>query len=161
MHPEAAEIVHVMLLTGAVKIKAFNLERKKIDGGQATATVIQKGGREHVFALSAEAIFLLRSLSNRGRYLFDTTNWLKRFDKAKRDVGLNSLRWHDLRHSSNLACAVRRATRSNQDSAGSLINQRHSDVSTRKSARSAGSDIKRSSTFPSTGKYRALKTVSN
>ncbi len=98
MHPDTAEIVQFILLAGARKAEAFNLERDKIDWEQATATVIQKGGREHVFELSPEAMMLLRSLPDRGRYVFDTTNWRKRFDEAKRACGLDTLRWHDLRH---------------------------------------------------------------
>lgn len=98
MHPDTAEIVRFMLLTGVRKKEAFNLLADNIDYQNATATVIQKGGRIHVVELGPEALLLLQALPERGRYVFDTTNWRKRFEAAKQTIGLEDFRWHDLRH---------------------------------------------------------------
>lgn len=92
-----AAVVRFLLLTGLRQKEAFNLTW---DGVEADAVnVVVKGGYRRRVLINTEAADLLAGLPREGRYVFDTTNWRRHFDKAKSDVGLPTLRWHDLRHS--------------------------------------------------------------
>lgn len=96
--PDTAEIVYFILLTGARRAEAFGLLRENIDWQNGTATAIAKGGKQHVFELTAEGLLHLRSIPDRGRYAFDTTGYRKRFDMAKVAAEIEDFTWHDLRH---------------------------------------------------------------
>lgn len=92
-----AAVVRFLLLTGLRQREAFELTW---DGVESDAVnVVVKGGYRRRVLINAEAADLLVGLPRDGRYVFDTTNWRRHFDGAKRKVGLPSLRWHDLRHS--------------------------------------------------------------
>jgi integrase len=92
-----AAVVRFLLLTGLRQREAFELTWDKVESD--AVTVIVKGGYARRVLINDEASDLLASLPREGRYVFDTTNWRKHFEAAKRKVGPPSLRWHDLRHS--------------------------------------------------------------
>jgi integrase len=96
--PNIAEMVEWSILTGTRRQETFKLTRDNIDMQEGKATVIAKGGKKHTVWLNADAIALLHRIPNRGRYVFDTTGWSKRWKAATAKAGLDGFRWHDLRH---------------------------------------------------------------
>jgi integrase len=106
-HPEAQALMaelpdHIravvlfILTTGLRKSEAFNLTWEKVRPG--SVLVIVKGGYEREVALSPEAALVLAEQPRDGRYVFDTTNWRKEFERARTQAGVGDIRWHDLRH---------------------------------------------------------------
>lgn len=86
------------LLAGTRRSETFNLSREQISLEEGKATVIAKGGKEHTVWLTPDALSLLARIPHRGRYVFDTTNWRKRWEAAVEAAAIQGTRWHDLRH---------------------------------------------------------------
>lgn len=98
MQPETRALVWFMLLTGIRRKEAFNLTWDRVDDARGVIIIEAKGGIMREVDLSPEAGLILASQNQGGRYVFDSTGWRKRFEKAKTAAGLSTLRWHDLRH---------------------------------------------------------------
>lgn len=96
--PNIAEMVEWSILTGTRRNETFKLTRDNIDLQEGKATVIAKGGKKHTVWLNADAMALIARIPHRGRYVFDTTGWSKRWKAATARAGLEGFRWHDLRH---------------------------------------------------------------
>jgi integrase len=96
--PNIAEMVEWSILTGTRQKETFRLTRDNIDLQEGKAVVIAKGGKKHTVWLNADAMALLARIPHRGRYVFDTTGWSKRWKKATAAAGLDGFRWHDMRH---------------------------------------------------------------
>jgi len=92
------EIVLFILSTGLRRREAFTLERDKVHLETATVSVLVKGGRIRTVPLSPDAVAVLRGAQDRGRFVFDTTNWRKHFARALKVAEIEDFRWHDLRH---------------------------------------------------------------
>lgn len=93
-----AEAIEWSLLTGCRRFETFDLVWEKIDLEAGSASVIAKGGREHTIWLTPDALALLARVPRLGRYVFDRTNWRKRWEAAMTRAGIEGFRWHDLRH---------------------------------------------------------------
>lgn len=91
-------VVLFLLVVGVRKREAFNLTWTAVNFATATITVKVKGGDLREIALSPEAVLVLHQCPQTGRYVFDTTNWRKHFEKARVASGVENFRWHDLRH---------------------------------------------------------------
>jgi site-specific recombinase XerD len=96
--PNVAEMIEWSILTGTRRQETFKLTRDNIDLQEGKATVMAKGGKKHTVWLNADAMALLARIPHRGRYVFDTTGWSKRWKAATAKAGLDGFRWHDLRH---------------------------------------------------------------
>lgn len=94
--PHTAALVRFLLLTGLRKREAFDLTWERVETDAVTVTV--KGGHTRRVLIPIEASELLATLPRDRRYVFDTTNWRRHFEAAKRQAGVPDLRWHDLRH---------------------------------------------------------------
>jgi integrase len=97
-HKSLAEMIEWSLYTGCRRSETFNLLWEKIDLQLGKAVIIAKGGKEHVVWLNPDAMALLARIERRGRYVFDHTNWRKKWEAAVKASGLLDFRWHDLRH---------------------------------------------------------------
>lgn len=118
-------IVEFAILSGQRKSAVVGLRWEKIDWFNGLATIVNKGGSEHTFPLSPEAIELLleqpevdecpfvftyvcerpapkrkdRPARTKGeRYAFSKQGWDRKWRKAKKDAGVSDFRFHDLRH---------------------------------------------------------------
>lgn len=91
-------LVMFMLTTGIRQKEAFELRWDRVSLERSQITIIAKGGITRDVELSAEAAMILAETPRIGDQVFDTTNWRRHFDKAKRTAGVSNLRWHDLRH---------------------------------------------------------------
>jgi len=91
-------LVWFMLLTGIRQREAFNLTWESVHFDRGVIEIIAKGGIAREVDLSAEAGVILAEQPPDGRYVFDTTNYRRRFDAAKAAAGIDDFRWHDLRH---------------------------------------------------------------
>lgn len=89
-------VVLFILTTGLRRSEAFGLTWDKVRVGTVLVTV--KGGYEREIALSPEAEQVLAEMPRDRRYVFDTTNWRKEFERARKRAGVPTIRWHDLRH---------------------------------------------------------------
>lgn len=118
-------IVEFAILSGQRKSAVVGLLWDKIDWNNGLATIVNKGGDDHTFPLSPEAIELLleqpvvddcpfvftyvcerpapkrkdRPARRKGeRYAFSKQGWDRKWRKAKLDAGVSDFRFHDLRH---------------------------------------------------------------
>jgi len=89
-------LVRFLLTTGLRRREAFNLTWDKVRPAAVLVTV--KGGYEREVALSPEAAEIIAEQPRESRYVFDTTNWRKEFEGARKRAGVPEIRWHDLRH---------------------------------------------------------------
>lgn len=89
-------LVRFLLTTGLRRREAFNLTWDKVRPAAVLVTV--KGGYEREVALSPEAAEIISEQPREARYVFDTTNWRKEFEGARKRAGVPEIRWHDLRH---------------------------------------------------------------
>lgn len=96
--PHIAVLVEFLLQTGLRKAEAFNATWDKFNGTAGVLTVKVKGGHWREVALSADSMALISALPRHGRYVFDTTNWRKHFDRALALCQISDFHWHDLRH---------------------------------------------------------------
>lgn len=94
--PRTRAVVLFILTTGRRRTEAFNLTWDRVKAESYTVRV--KGGYEQEFPLSPEAAEVLANQPRDSRYVFDTTNWRKEFEAARRKAGVVAIRWHDLRH---------------------------------------------------------------
>lgn len=94
--PHTQALVRFLLTTGLRRREAFNLTWDKVRSSSVLVTV--KGGYEREVALSPEAAELIAEQPRDGRFVFDTTNWRKEFERARKRAGVPTIRWHDLRH---------------------------------------------------------------
>jgi integrase len=93
-----AEAIEWSLYTGTRKFETYGLTWTDVFLDRGYATVLAKGGRRHVVWLTEQAMDLLGRVERRGRYVFDQRGQRRAFDLAKKKVGLEDFRWHDLRH---------------------------------------------------------------
>jgi site-specific recombinase XerD len=91
-------VVLFLLLVGIRRNEAFGLTWEGVNFSTATITVRVKGGHLRDVAICPEAVLVLHDCPHRGRYVFDTTNWRKHFERARDQSGIQNFRWHDLRH---------------------------------------------------------------
>ena len=96
--PHIAVLVEFLLQTGLRKAEGFNATWDKFNPAAGVLTVKVKGGHWREVALSADSMTLLAALPRHGRYIFDTTNWRKHFDRALALCQITDFHWHDLRH---------------------------------------------------------------
>jgi integrase len=96
--PHIEIVVRFMLLTGLRREEAFNCEWAKIEWDKSQIIVRVKGGHERAVDLEAEAMQILREQPKVDRYIFDTTNWRKHFDRGLEEAAIEDFTWHDLRH---------------------------------------------------------------
>jgi integrase len=96
--PHIAFVVRFLLLTGLRKSEAFGATWDKYNAHSATLTALVKGGYEREVPLNGEVVELLRDIPRTGRYIFDTTNARKHFERALRELKIEDFHWHDLRH---------------------------------------------------------------
>lgn len=89
-------VVLFILTTGLRKAEAFQLTWDKVRTG--SVLVVVKGGYEREVLLSPEAALVLAETPRDSRYVFDTTNWRKHFEAARKRADVADIRWHDLRH---------------------------------------------------------------
>lgn len=118
-------IVEFAILSGQRKSAVVGLRWQDIHWEQGEATIINKGGANHIFPLSPYLISLLleqpmvddcpyvftyvcerhsparkdRERRVKGkRYPFSTQGWDRKWRKAKSDAGVANFKFHDLRH---------------------------------------------------------------
>lgn len=91
-------VVLFLLLVGLRRTEAFNLTWDAVNFSSGTIVVTVKGGFLREVLLTPEAVLVLHDCPQAGRYVFDTTNWRKHFERARREAGIENFRWHDLRH---------------------------------------------------------------
>lgn len=91
-------LVLFLLTTGLRKKEAFDLVWSRVNLEGRTVNVRVKGGDDREVTLSPEAVLVLHEVPRAGRYVFDTTNWRKHFEKALGVAEIDNFRWHDLRH---------------------------------------------------------------
>lgn len=87
-----------ILTTGLRRTEAFGLVWPRVNFEAGTINVRVKGGKDRDILLSPEALLVLHQQPRDGRYVFDTTNWRKHFEKALVSAGIEDFTWHDLRH---------------------------------------------------------------
>jgi len=124
--PELKQIIMFAVLTGLRlnEIRTLTWDRVNMDEG--VALIDGKGGKRAWIPLSSHTISLLCSRQHdKGPQVFDTTNFRRRWEFTRKAAGLDSTRFHDLRH----ACATL------LDNAGAPIQGikqalRHGDIST-------------------------------
>ncbi len=80
-------LVWFMLLTGIRQREAFNLTWDAVHFDRGVIDIIAKGGVAREVDLSPEAGVILAEQVRDGRFVFDTTNYRRRFDAAKREAG--------------------------------------------------------------------------
>lgn len=116
-------IVLFALLTGQRKAEIVTLRWADVDMRNARATVWAKGGRQHTFPLTPQAMAVIANqpkvcaqvftyVAERSsplrkdrvqrvkghRYPFSKQGWDRKWRKAVKDAGIGALRFHDLRH---------------------------------------------------------------
>lgn len=96
--PETELLVRFLLLTGLRRGEVFGLTWDRVHLDRMAVEVIAKGGIRREVAIEAEAALILQQCPRGSRYVFDTTNWRRRFQAALKASGITDFRWHDLRH---------------------------------------------------------------
>jgi integrase len=89
-------VVLFLLSTGLRRSEAFGLTWDKVRSGSVVVTV--KGGYEREIPLGPDAAMVLAELPRTGAYVFDTTNYRKEFEAARKRADVPHIRFHDLRH---------------------------------------------------------------
>lgn len=124
--PELQQIIMFAVLTGLRRNEIRTLRWDQINLDAGVALIDGKGGKKAWIPLGSHAISLLSGRQqDKQRPVFDTKNFRRRWESARALSGLQTTRFHDLRH----ACATL------LDSAGAPIQGikqalRHSDVAT-------------------------------
>lgn len=91
-------IVMAACATGLRKTNLLTLDWNQVDLSHGTITVLVKGNKRHVLRMPAPLVAVLaRDTVRKGR-VFDTTNFRKKWDKARETAKLEDFRFHDLRH---------------------------------------------------------------
>ncbi len=96
--PHIELVVRFLLLTGVRKLEAFLLTWDRVHFDRMEVQILAKGGHKRAVALSPDAMLVLHQAPRVGRYVFDTTNARRHFDKALKVAGITDFHWHDLRH---------------------------------------------------------------
>jgi len=92
------QIVLFILTTGLRREEAFQVVWPRVNFENSSVNVRVKGGKDRDVLLSPEALLVLHERPREGRYVFDTTNYRKHFEKALSIAGIEDFTWHDLRH---------------------------------------------------------------
>lgn len=93
-------IVMAACATGLRKTNLLTLDWHQVDLSHGTITVVVKGNKRHVLRMPAplRAALARTPAGKRRGPVFDTTNFRRRWDRARKDSGLQDFRFHDLRH---------------------------------------------------------------
>jgi integrase len=106
---QLAEIVAVAVNTALRESEVLGMRWDNVDMDARTITLIQKGGRERVAAMNNTVYYLLSEkvkVRNISGYVFTTSNgtpfiarnMYREFLKACKTAGVESFRFHDLKH---------------------------------------------------------------
>lgn len=93
-------IVMAACTTGLRKTNLLTLEWPQVDLSHGTITVVVKGNKRHVLRMPAPLRAALGRTppAERKGQVFDTKNFRRRWDRARKDADLHDFRFHDLRH---------------------------------------------------------------
>lgn len=97
---EMRRAIVVAANTGLRLSNVRDLTWEQIDLAGRVALFITKGNKRHAAALNADTIAALTTTPPdlRRGYVFDRTNWRKRWEAARAASEVPDFRWHDLRH---------------------------------------------------------------
>ncbi|WP_424831255.1 tyrosine-type recombinase/integrase [Ruegeria sp.] len=102
-----ADIIRLLLLTGCRKGEIVNLKRREVDGSRLRLVDSKTGPRTVYLSPEARAIIKRRMTTAPGAYLFPSplnpekpiSGELKLWYAIRREIGIEDVRLHDLRHS--------------------------------------------------------------
>lgn len=97
-HPSIKPILICAVTTGLRKSNILNLDWSQVNLSARRITLKVKGDKNHQPRITAMLLAALSMIPNRKGRVFDTTNFEKRWKQARKDAGLPSIRFHDLRH---------------------------------------------------------------
>lgn len=84
--------------TGCRLEETYGLTWPEVKLKEAKAEVTAKGGKQHTIWLGPQALDVLGRCDTQRRYVFDGTNRRRHWEGALAKMGLDAMRWHDLRH---------------------------------------------------------------
>lgn len=92
------QVVLFILTTGLRREEAFNVAWPRVNFENNSVNVRVKGGKDRDVLLSPEALLVLHERPREGRYVFDTKNYRRHFERALSIAEIEDFTWHDLRH---------------------------------------------------------------
>lgn len=92
------KIIMFAVATGLRKDNILSLDWSQVDLASARVTVTVKGDKLHMVRMTPQLRAALATTRVRKGRVFDTTNFRKRWDRARKDAALDDFRFHDLRH---------------------------------------------------------------
>lgn len=91
-------IIIFAVSTGLRKDNILSLDWSQVDLASARVTVTVKGNKLHMVKMTPKLRAMLAQTRDRKGKVFDTVNFRKRWDRARKDAGVDDFRFHDLRH---------------------------------------------------------------
>lgn len=109
-----ADIIRLLLLTGCRRNEIVHLKRHEVDGGRLRLEDSKTGPRTVYLSAEARAIIKKRMITAPGLYLFPSPRDPERpisqnldlWYRVRRQVGIEDVRLHDLRHSYASQCVM-------------------------------------------------------
>ena len=109
-----ADIIRLLLLTGCRRNKIVHLKRREVDGNRLRLVDSKTGPRTVYLSPEARAIIGRRMMIAPGEYLFPSprtpehpiSNDLALWYRIRREIGIEDVRLHDLRHSYASQCVM-------------------------------------------------------
>lgn len=96
--PALQRIIIFAVATGLRKSNILNLDWSEVELSSARVTVTIKGDKLHLVRMTSQLRAMLATARDRKGKVFDTTNFRKKWDKARKDADVEDFRFHDLRH---------------------------------------------------------------
>ena len=99
LHPATAFIVRFLVLTGLRLNEALQLTWAHVQFDRRLLINVQvKGGHKRNIPIGDDALMVLHEVPREGRYVFDATNFRKRWKAGLKAAGIADFKVHDLRH---------------------------------------------------------------
>jgi len=92
------KIIMFAVATGLRKDNILSLDWTQVDLASARVTVTVKGNKLHMVRMTPQLRAALATTRDRKGKVFETVNFRKRWDKARKDAAVDDFRFHDLRH---------------------------------------------------------------
>lgn len=97
--PRLANLIKFATLTGLRKAELSRLEWTNLNRDMTKMVLIGKGNKEAELPISSAAMSILSSLPRTSSpHIFDTTNYRREWDSARRQTDLGHIEFHGLRH---------------------------------------------------------------
>lgn len=97
-NPSVRPIIICAMTTGLRKGNILRLDWQQVKLDEKLIQTRIKGNKRHGVRIAPALMAVLSTMPHRKGKVFDTTNFRKRWDAARKDAELEDFRFHDLRH---------------------------------------------------------------